>query len=147
MAGETLGVRGSWATVQAADSMATGEFSTGSATAISTALTTGDESDYPLLDFRLTLSSGTPTDGATMSVFRIPKADGTTASPTPDNTSVYKAQYIGSFTMMDVASSVYYLFGVDNSDPLCTYILENNDATATLTGALAARGSSLKIAV
>ena len=140
MAGETIGAFGTFATVQAADSMATGEFSTGSTTDIDAALTTGSESLYPLLDFRLTLSSGTPTDGATMAVYRIPKAGDGTASPTPDDTSVYKAQYVGSFVMHDTASSVYYLFGVENCDPYASYILENLDGTATLTGALAARG-------
>lgn len=145
MAGETINERGSWAVVQASDAMATGEFSTGTRTAISAALTTGQESNYPLLDFKLTLTAGTPTDGATMAVYRIPAAD-TTASPTPDDTSVYKAQYVGSFVMMDVAGSVYYLFGVDNADPAATYLLENLDGTVTLTATLSARARTYKAA-
>jgi len=147
MAGETINERGSWATVQASDAMAPGEFSTGAKTAISTALSTGQESNYPLLDFKLEITVGTPTDGDAMHVYRIPSADGSNAAETPDDSSVYKAQYVGSFIMMDVAPDQFcYLFGIDNSDPSATYLLENADGTVTLTAILKARARTYKAA-
>lgn len=144
MAGETIIEAGSWATIQAAASTSDGAFSAGSRTAISSALTTGDESDYPFLDLQLAVSSGTPTAGGLVHVYRRNKADGTNEQPAPD--SANKQQYVGTFVMDATASSYYYIFGIPNDDPSATYYLENDDGTSTLTIALAARGRTYKAA-
>jgi len=132
---------GSWATVQAAASTADGAYSSGTRTTIAAALTIGDESDYAKLDFKLTLSSGTPTENGLVHVYRRAKADGTNEAPAPAGS--YAQEYVDSFVMDNIASSVYYMFGVSNEDPNATYYMYNDDGSATLTIALAARGSAL----
>src|SRR5210317_1151078 len=116
MAGETINERGSWATIQAAASTANAAFSAGSRTTIATALSTGQEANYPLLDLQLTVSVGTPAAGGVVHVYRRNKADGTNEQPVPD--SAYKHQYVGTFTMdATAATTYYYIFGIPNDDP------------------------------
>jgi len=147
MSGETLNERGVWATIQASSAAATTEVFDGSKTNISTALSTGQESNYPLLDFKVEITSGTIGDGIAISIYRIPSADGSDAAATPDDTSVYKAQYVGSVIFMDETAPQYsYLFGVDNSDPSAVYQMRNDDPTNTLTATLKARARTYKAA-
>ena len=143
MAGETINVRGAWATLQAAASTANGAFSAGSRTVISTALSTGDEADYPLMDLKLSVSSGTPAADGLVNVYRRNKAD-TDESPAPD--SAFKSEYLGTFLMDATASSSYYIYGLPNDDPEATLYIENQDGTSTLTIALKARGRTYKAA-
>lgn len=143
MTGEAINVTGTWATIQAAASTATGAFSAGSRTAISAALTTGSEADYPLLDLQLNVSVGTPTENGLVHVYRRSKGDGTNESPAPAGS--FAQEYVGSF-VIDNATGYYYLYGIPNFDKNATYYLYNADGTATLTIALAARGRSYNTA-
>ena len=137
--GDMITVRGSYATIQAATSTANGAFCSGSRTAIGTALAATVE-DYPLLDLKLAVSSGTPTENGKVDVYRIP-SDGTDAEPTPAGS--FAPHYVGSFVMDNTASTEYYIYGVSNVDQNDTFIMYNNDGTSTLTIALSARGRSV----
>jgi hypothetical protein len=136
MANETVQATGSFATAQAATSTGDGVLCTGSVTAIGTAIATEDL--YPLLDFKLTISSGTPVVGGTVDIYRRP-SDGTNQSPAPVYTD-FLTNYVGSITLDDTAAtSYYYLYGVANPDPGDTYYMVN-ESGATLTIALSVRG-------
>ena len=142
MAGETIGSKGTFTSIISAAAVANAAFSAES-TAISTALATGSESDYPLLDFKLTMSSGSATTGDTVNLYRR-STDGTNKAPAP--VSDFKHTYVGTFVLDNAAAtSYYYLMGVDNGMPEATYYLEA-DTTNTLTYALAARSRTYKAA-
>ena len=79
--GDVVTVRGAYATVQAAASTADGAVSAGSVTDIGTALAATVE-DYPLLDFKLTHSVGTPSTPGSIAIYR-KSSDGTNAAQTP----------------------------------------------------------------
>ena len=140
--GDILNVRGSWAIVQASNAVANGNFSAGSRTTMVTALG-ATEADYSMLDFHLDITSGTPSDGGVVGLYRIPNGN-SSAAPTPDNTSLYLAEPVGRFSMMDVATSDYYVYNVPSGDPNDTYIIKNLDGSATLTMTLRARGKTRK---
>mgnify|MGYP000512817886 FL=1 len=136
MANETIQATGSYATAQAATSTADAALCGGAVTAIGTAIATEDL--YPLLDFKLTVSVGTPVVGGTVDVYRRP-SDGTNQSPIPVAAD-FLTNYVGSFTLDNAAvTQYYYLYGVVNPDPGDTYYMVNNDG-ATLTIALSVRG-------
>lgn len=136
MANETIQATGSYATCQAASSTADATLCAGAVTAIGSAIATEDL--YPLLDFKLTVSSGTPVAGGTVDVYRRP-SDGTNQSPAPV-VADFLTNYVGSFVIDNAAvTQYYYLYGVSNPDPGDTYYMVNNDG-ATLTILLAVRG-------
>jgi len=139
MANEALVTLGSWATLQAASSTADGAVSAGSTTVVETALSTGSEADYPLLDLKLTVSVGTPVAGDTVDVYLRGKAD-TNEEPDLDATDLGHSHYLGSFVLHDTAASTYYyLYGVPNLDKKGAIKCVNNGG-ATLTIALSGRG-------
>lgn len=140
MAGEAIDVTGSWETVQAATSTADGVMCTGARTTITVALT-GTEDDYPLLDFKVAVSAGTPVENDNVDIYRRSKAD-TDESPAP--TTTYLNEYVGSMTFDNTAASEYYLYDVRNADKNATYYMLNNGG-ATLTIALKARGRTYNI--
>ena len=142
MAGESINAKGSWATIQAANSTATGSFSAGTRTTITAALTTGSEDEYPLLDLQLNVSVGSPTENAQIRVYRRSKADGTNEAPAPAGS--YLQEHVADFTI-DNATGYYYLYGIPNVDENATYYLYNDDSV-TLTIALAARGRGFNTA-
>lgn len=88
-----------------------------------------DEEDYPLLDFLLDISSGTPTENAVVRLYLRPKADGVNEAPAISGN--YKHHYLGTF-VLDNAADEYYLFNVPNLDKNGTFYLEN-ESGATLT--------------
>lgn len=133
---------GTWATLQAAASTADGAFSAGSRTVIATALSTGNESEWPVLDLKLAVSSGTPAAGGVVDVYLRGKAD-TDEEPAPDATDLGHSHYLGSFVMHDTGSSEFYLYNVPNLDPDGTLYLLNNDGVSTLTIALKGRARGL----
>ena len=136
MANEAIQATGSYATAQAASSTADTVLSAGAVTAIGTAIATEDL--YPMLDFKLTLSVGTPVVGGTVDVYRRP-SDGTNQSPAPVAAD-FLTNYVGTFTVDDTAvTTYYYLYGVSNPDPNDTYYMVNNIG-ATITIALSVRG-------
>ena len=137
-ANETLINLGTWATLQAAASTADGAFSAGTRTVVSTALSTGNEADWPLLDLKLAVSVGTPAAAGTVDVYLRGKAD-TDEEPAPDATDLGHSHFLGSFVMHDTAASEYYLYGVPNLDKSGTLYLFNNDGVSTLTIALSGR--------
>ena len=140
--GDVVTVRGSYATVQAAASTADGAVCGGSRTNIGAALA-ADVEDYPLLDFKVTVSVGTPTVNTTVAIYRIPD-DGTNAAPT--TTATYKQVLVGTVTLIGSApSQYYYLYGVPNVDQNDESLMINNGG-ATLTIALAARGRTVNTA-
>jgi hypothetical protein len=102
-------------------------------------LTDGSE-DYPLLDFKLDVTAGTPTENGVIDLYRVP-FDDTDQSPTPAGS--YLQQYVGSF-VLDNAADEYYLLGVPNIHKSDKFIWQNNDGSATLTCTLSVRGRSIK---
>jgi len=141
MAGELINVEGSFATVQASSAVADGAFSAGTRTTITTALG-ATESTYPILDFKLDITSGTPTENGVVHIYRR-SSDGTDESPAPAGS--YLQEYVGTITL-DNTTDEYYLYGVNNPAPDSTYYWFNDDGAVTLTAALSARGRSYKTA-
>ena len=144
MAGETLRTNGSFTSIIASAAVADDALSAES-TAIATALSTGDESDYPLLDFQLHHSATNAATDAYINLYRRSKADGTNQAPAP-NTTDYLHDYVGSFRLDGGATGYYYLFGVANDDPSATYYVENKDGTSSLTMQLYVRARTYKAA-
>lgn len=134
MANETLQATGVYATVQAATSTADAALCAGVVTKIGSAIAT--EKLYPLLDFQVVVSVGTPVAGDTVDIYRRP-SDGTSQSPAPQ-TADFLQQYVGS-AVLDNQTGTYYLYGVANPDDEDTYYMVNNGG-ATLTIELKARG-------
>ena len=137
MANETLNSKGSYATFQASQAgVTTGAISTGAVTAPAAAI--GAEDVYTLLDFKIIITSGTPTAGNTIDIYRRP-SDGTNNSPIPV-TANYLANQVGTVVLDDtVATSYYYYYGAANPDDNDTYYMVNNSG-ATLTFELQGRG-------
>ncbi len=119
---------GSYASAISSEAKADGAFSSVSSD-VATVITDSTQQTYPLLDFKLELTTTTPTENGQVHLYRIP-GDATDTAPTPAGS--YKQQYVGSFTL-DNALDDYYLYGVANIDPNDAFILENDDGTATLT--------------
>lgn len=140
MAGEAIKVASAYATAQASNSPASGAFSAGAMTDVATALGVTEE-DYAVLDFRLPITAGIPTENDTIEVYRIP-GDGTNNSPTP--AGAYKPHLVGVMTL-DNATGYYHLRGVENEDGGDRFIWFNN-SSVTLTAALEMRGRTVKTA-
>jgi hypothetical protein len=135
MSGEAINVKGSYATCLTAATVTAGTLS-GESNSITTAISS--QAAYPLLDFKLTNSSGTPVAGKTIDVYRRP-SDGTNDSPAPVAAD-FLNNFVGSFTIDNAsATTYYYLYGVSNPDPADTYYLVNKN-TNDLDLALAVRG-------
>ena len=134
MANEMIQATGAFAVCQAASSTADGALCGGSNTAIGSAIATEDL--YPVLDFKVDVSVGTPVAGGTVDVYRR-YSDGTDHEPTPAVADFLK-YYVGAF-MLDNQTGYYYLHGVANPDPADTYYMVN-EGGATLTIALEVRG-------
>ena len=114
----------------------------GESTAISATSLSADEREYPVLDFKLTYSSGTaPTVNTTDDLYRRPKADGTNKAPAPVAAD-YNQQYVGSFVLDNsAATQYYYLFGVSNVDADSTfYLINRGGQSLTLALDVRARG-------
>ena len=143
MAGQIIKeVNNTFTSIQAATSTANNLMCTGARTTIAAALTTGSEADYPLLDFQLKVSSGTPTENGLIHVFRRSKADGTNEQEAP--TTTYKPEPVATFIMANVAATTYYYaYGKDNADKNATYYMLNKDGSITLTIELLVRARSL----
>lgn len=137
MANEAELVVGTYAQLIASEAEVDGAFCTLSG-ALNAALTDGSE-DYPLLDFKLDVTSGTPTENGTVDLYRVPY-DGTDQAPTPAGS--YLQQYVGSF-VLDNAADEYYLDGVTNVRKTDKFIWQNNDGSATLTCTLYVRGRTV----
>ena len=135
MANEAVIVKGSYATALTAASVTAAALSSVS-DSITTAIS--GEATYPLLDFKITNSSGTPVVGKTIDIYRRP-SDGTNQSPAPVAAD-FLTNYVGSVILDNAAATTYYYFyGAANLDPADTfYLLNNNDNDLTL--ALAVRG-------
>ena len=129
MANETIVSIGSYTEIISSAAVANGVMSAAS-TSIATALSATEEV-YPLLDFKLDITSGTaPTLNATFDLYRRP-ADGTDSSSIP--TTTYLQQYVGSFVVAN-ANDQYYIYGAANTDPNDTYyVLNNGGQTSTFT--------------
>lgn len=140
MAGEVIDVTGTWATIQAAASTADGAMCAGTRTTITAALT-GTEDDYPLLDFKVSISSGTPVENSHVHIIRRSKAD-TDESPAP--TTTFTSEYVCTVKLDNTASSHYYVYDQRNADKNATYYMLN-DGGATLTLALKARGRTYNV--
>ena len=141
MAGEASIVKGSYAVIIPSESKANAAFSSVSlpvATALSAA-----EAAYIALDFKLELTTTAPTENGTVNLYRI-AGDGTDSAPTPAGS--YKQKYVGSFTL-DNAVDDYFFYNVPNIDSNDTFILENEDGTATLTWTLHVRARTLVAAI
>ena len=136
MANEALHATGAYATCQAASSTADGVLSAGAVTAIGAAIASEDL--YPLLDFRVTNSSGTPVAMEPVDIYRRPSDE--TNQSSPPVVADHLPNYVGSVFFDNIAATTYaYLYGVENPDPGDTYYMVNN-AGATLTILLAVRG-------
>lgn len=137
MANEAEVVVGTYAQLIASEAEADGAFCTISG-ALNAALTDGSE-DYPLLDFKLDVTSGTPVENGPVNLYRVPY-DGTDQAPTPAGS--YKQMFVGSF-IIDNAADEYYLDGVPNVRKTDKFIWENDNG-ASLTCTLYVRGRSVQ---
>ena len=104
MANEAKQATGSYATCIASSSTVDGAFNSGSKTAIGNAIATEDL--YPLLDFKLDITSGTPGADTTVDVYRRP-SDGVDQQPSPSTT--YLHEYVGSFALNNSADEYYLI--------------------------------------
>ncbi len=140
MANETLNAASSaYASCIGSAAIATDDVSATGST-IATALSTGSEDIYPLLDFKLKVTAGTVTAGDVINLYRRP-SDGTDQAPIPVETSAYTLQeYVGSFTLVS-NSETRYKSGVKNLHTGDLYYLHNTGA-ASITMQLYVRGST-----
>ena len=138
MANEAVVTVSSYAELVASEAEADGAFCTLSGTIASVLGAT--EEDYPLLDFKLDVTSGTPTENGRIDLYRVP-GDGTDQAPTPAGS--YLQHYAGSF-ILDNAADEYYLYGVPNVDKNDKFIWQNNDGSASLTCTLYVRSRSVE---
>lgn len=138
MANETLLTKGSYVEIESGASLATATLS-GESDSVATALSATEEL-YPLLDFKVTLSAGTPVVGSTIDIYRRP-SDGTNASPAPVAAD-FLTNYVGTIVIDNAAATTYfYLYGVANHDEEDTfYFIHNNGSNLTL--ALDVRGKT-----
>jgi hypothetical protein len=141
MAGEALVTYGTYTQLIASEAETDGSFSTISAS-IDTILTDGTE-NYSLFDFKLDITSGTPTENGVVDLYRVPM-DGTDQAPTPAGS--YLPHHAGSF-VLDNATDEYYIYGVPNIDENDKFIWQNNDGSVTLTCTLYVRGRTLILGV
>lgn len=139
MAGEAEVVEGTYAELIASESVTDTSFGTVSA-ALDTVLTDGSE-NYPLLDFKLDVTSGTPVENGEVRLFRVPH-DGTDQAPTPNSTYVH--HFVRSFKL-DNAQDEYYLDGVPKIRSTEKFILQNVNG-ATITATLYVRGRTSRVA-
>lgn len=143
MADEAVFTTGSYATAQAATSTADGALCAGAVTAIGSAIATEDL--FGMLDFKVTMSSGTPAAGGTVEIYRRP-SDGTNQASPPVYAD-YKHQFVGTVTFDNIAATTYaYAYGVANPDPNDTYYMIS-ELGATCTIALSVRGRTVEPAV
>ena len=135
MANEALQAKGSYANILTGASVATATLS-GESDSVTTGIS--GEALYPLLDFKVTVSGGTPVAGTVIDIYRRP-SDGTNDSPAPVAAD-YLTNYVGSVVIDDATPTTYfYLYGVPNPDPADTfYFIHDNGSN--LTVALAIRG-------
>ena len=136
MANETLNAKVSYVTIETGASLATATLS-GESDSIATALSATGEL-YSILDFKVTLSAGTPVVGTVINIYRRP-SDGINPSPAPVFAD-FLTNYVGSITIDNAAAtSYYYYYGVSNPDENDTYYFTHNNGS-NLTLALAVRG-------
>jgi len=141
MAGETINQpSAAWYTIQAAASTLDAAVSAGARTAINATALSVNERKYPLLDFRLDMSVGTPVVNQTVDLYRRPKMDGTNEAPAV--TATYLHKFVDSFVLNALAGpQYYYIDSIPNPDPNATYYLVNQSgATLTIALAVASRG-------
>jgi hypothetical protein len=131
MANETIVKRSSYGEMIPSDVVATTAYSDATITPVaSISGITTTEKDYPILDFKLKVTAETFADNEVINLYRI-ASDGT---DTEASAADYNGHYVGSF-VFDVASTVAYLYGVQNIDPYDQFIWENqsaNSVTASL---------------
>lgn len=137
MAGELINVIGSYATVQASASTATGSISGGAVTTITTALG-ATEAAYALLDFKILITLNSPTADGYITIYR-------KNSDQPAPTNSYLHERVGR-AALDTQTGLYYLRGIDNTDPADTFYTKNDSGT-TITYSMEARGRTSKVAV
>lgn len=141
MSGEPIQQRSAYAVVQASASVTSGSLSAGARTTIGAALPTGSEKDWFLLDFKLKVTVGTPTENGVVVLYRIP-GDGIDDAPTPSGN--YLPHRVEQF-VLDNATGTYFCYGVANVDPNDRFIIKNS-AGATLTLELSVRSRGLGVA-
>ena len=136
MANETLNAKSAYVEIEAGASLATATLS-GESDSVATALDATEEL-YPIIDFKVTLSAGTPVVGSIINIYRRP-SDGANASPAPVYAD-FLNNYIGSIVIDNAAATTYYyLYSVDNPDENDTFYF-THDNGSNLTLALAVRG-------
>jgi hypothetical protein len=128
MAGETINVKSAtWHVVQAAASTVDGAICGGTVTSIEDTALSATEEKYPLLDFQVNVSAGTPTANTTVDIYRRPAGNVQAPIPAAD----YLQEYVGS-VVCDNATGSYYVLGVRNADEAATYYMSNRTGN-TLT--------------
>lgn len=140
MAGETIVVLGTFASIETSNAVADGAFSAGTKTSIVSALPATEE-DAPLLDFKLDITAGTMSSGDLVHLYFRP-SDGADLAPVPATT--YKHQYVGTFAL-DGNADEFFLFGVPNNDKNGTYYWEV-DGSTTITAQMYARSRAYNAA-
>lgn len=140
MAGEAIKVASAYATAQASSAPANGAFASGGLTDVVTAFGVTVE-DYLLLDFRLNVTAGVPTENAIVTIYRIP-GDGTNNAPLP--AGAYAPHRVGEM-VLDNATGYYHLRGVENQDGGDRFVWYNSSGVA-LTATLEFRARTAKAA-
>ena len=128
-------VVGTYANCQASSSTANATLSAGTISTVTAAIG-ATESLYHVLDFRVNVSSGVPTAGSTVDIYRR-NGDGTNQAPAPQ-TADFLHEFVGS-AVLDNQTGYYYRTSVANPDPNDSYYMVNSGG-ATLTLVLAVRG-------
>jgi len=127
MAGETINTASAYTQIISSAAVGTGAWSADSS-ALNSVLTTGNEKDYPLLDFQLLVTSETFTDGETIDLYRIP-SDGTNEAVSPDDYTSGPPHYLGSF-VVEAASAALYILNVSNIHNTDKFKVQNNSASS-----------------
>lgn len=127
MANEAIVTASSYASIISSAAVASDAWSADSS-ALSAVLTTGDEASYPILDFKLRVTSETFTDAETLDLYRIP-TDGTHEAVSPDDYSSGAPHYVGSF-VVEAATATAYILGVTNVHSTDKFKVVNNSAAS-----------------
>lgn len=127
MAGEAITLASSYTEIIASAAVGTGAWSADSS-ALSAVLTTGNQKDYPTLDFQILVTAETFVDGEIIELYRIP-SDGTNEAVSPDDYTSGAPYYCGSVSA-EAASATLYILGVENIHNTDKFKVKNGSASS-----------------
>lgn len=137
MSGESLVQFVPFVEIAASDQVINDGWSDSTKTTLASAFPTGQQADYALVDFKMKVTAGIPTDGGSADIYFHP-SDGTDQAPNPGDYTNDPPHYVGSFVFNDELGS-YYCYQSPNLDKNGTYTWKNKDGAVTITATLYAR--------